>query len=62
MRFRLARDGRVLSSRLERPSGDAALDNEVLAMVQRAAPLPPFPAEMAGETVEMIAPVVFSLH
>jgi TonB family protein len=34
----------VLSRSIARGSGNSELDQEVLAMVSRAAPFPPFPA------------------
>ena len=44
--FSVDRNGRVLSRSIARSSGHSALDQEVLAMVQRAQPLPPFPPAM----------------
>jgi TonB family protein len=42
--FELNDDGTVKSEKLLRSSGDAALDVESLALVQRAAPFPKPPA------------------
>ena len=44
--FSVDRNGQVLSRSIARSSGHPALDQEVLAMVQRAQPLPAFPAAM----------------
>ena len=44
--FSVDRHGRVLARSITRSSGSAALDAEVLAMVQRAQPLPAFPPAM----------------
>lgn len=62
LRFSLDRGGRVLAARLERSSGFPLLDEEVLALVQRAQPLPPPPAEVAGDRFELVVPVAFSIH
>jgi protein TonB len=61
LRFALDRRGRVLSFRLDRSSGFAALDEEVTSLIQRAQPLPPPPAEVPGERFELVVPVEFSL-
>ena len=48
-------EGRVLP-------GVAALDEEVLAMVQRAQPLPAFPSAMMQQSVNLVVPIRFSLR
>jgi len=60
--FTLSRSGAVLSHRIVRSSGSAELDQEVLAMVQRAAPFPPFPAGMSQASVHLSVPVNFALR
>ncbi len=60
--FTLDRNGRVLGSRLARSSGSASLDAEVLAMVRRAQPFPPFPPEKTGSSDSFSAPVSFLLR
>jgi protein TonB len=62
VRFKVSRDGRVLSSRLERSSGVATLDQEGLDLLKRAQPLPPFPPDQPGESLELSVPIVFSLR
>jgi protein TonB len=62
VRFRLSRDGRVLASRIERASGIASLDQEGLDLLQRAQPMPPFPPDQPGESMELIVPIQFSLR
>jgi protein TonB len=62
LRFVVDRYGRVLSYSLARSSGFAALDEEVVALIQRAQPLPPPPSELSGAHFELIAPVEFSLR
>lgn len=61
VRFVLDRSGRLLSSHLEKPSGVSALDDEAEAMVQQAAPFPPFPASMQQTRLELIVPIQFLL-
>lgn len=60
--FTMDRHGRVLSRHIVRSSGFAALDAEALAMIERAQPLPPFPAEVAAATRSFVAPIRFSLR
>ena len=62
LRFRMRRDGTVIGYRLERSAGDAALDAAVLAMIERASPLPAAPAELVGEPIELTVPVRFALR
>lgn len=62
LRFRMSRAGDVLSYRLERSSSHDALDDEVLAMIQRASPLPALPPEMPGATLEIVVPVQFFIR
>jgi len=52
----------VLSYNLARSSGIAALDEEVVALIQRAQPLPAPPSELSGARFELVAPVEFSLR
>lgn len=58
--FSIDRSGRVLSARLISGSGDAALDEEAVAMVRRASPVPPPPAGLGGGTIALAVPVKFS--
>ena len=59
VRFVMNREGRVLSSQLERSSGNAALDRAALDMLTRAQPLPRPPAEVTGDRIELVVPVEF---
>ncbi len=47
------RDGRLIDSALEKSTGLAALDTDLLAAVQRAAPFGKLPDELPGETMSM---------
>jgi len=55
----LDRQGRVIESRILKPSGVAVLDEEALAIAQRAQPFPPPPAEVSGERIKRDVPVNF---
>jgi protein TonB len=61
IRFRMNRDGHVLSSTLVRTSGFADLDQAALDTLRRADPLPAIPPERPDE-VELIVPVEFYLR
>lgn len=60
--FTVSRSGQVLSSRLAKSSGSAALDAETMAMIRRAQPLPAFPAGMTESSQSFTVPVRFSLR
>jgi protein TonB len=62
IRFVMDREGRVLSSTLERSSGYATLDRDAVALPRRAQPLPKPPPEVTGATVELVVPVEFFLR
>lgn len=59
IRIVIDREGKVLSSRLERSSGFFELDREAVALPKRASPFPKPPAAGAGDAVELIVPVEF---
>jgi len=58
--FTIDRNGRVLSARIARSSGNAPLDREALAMVRRASPVPPPPANIRGNSILLSVPVSIS--
>jgi periplasmic protein TonB len=62
IRFAMDREGKVVRSMIECSSGHAALDEEALAMLTRAQPLPPPPAELSGAIIELVVPVQFFLR
>jgi protein TonB len=45
-----------------RSSGHPELDSEVMAMIQRAQPLPAFPPQMTQSSVQLVVPIRFSLR
>ena len=59
--FALDRQGHVVESRVVRSSGAPILDEEALALVQRAQPFPPPPAELTGPQVALTVPIRFNL-
>lgn len=61
IRFTMDRNGQVLSSSLERGTGHALLDEEALALLARAQPLPAMPQELPGATMEIVVPIEFFL-
>jgi len=60
--FTVTRNGRVTRSRLAKSSGVASLDQETLALIQRAQPLPPFPPEMREASVSFTVPFSFTMR
>ena len=60
--FTLDRNGKVLSSRVIRSSGVAALDQETIDTVRRAQPFPSPPPNMPGETFEFTVPIRFNIR
>lgn len=60
--FEMDRDGKVLRHRLQRSSGHDLLDREVLAMIERAQPLPKLPETMGEPRLELVVPVQFFLR
>jgi protein TonB len=62
LRFTIDRQGRVLASQIEKGSGFSLLDEEVVALIQRAQPLPAPPPEVPGERIELTVPVQFSIR
>lgn len=62
VRYRVDRHGNVLAAELAQGSGYLPLDEEAMAAVRRASPVPPPPAEIAGDPVEVTTPVQFSMH
>ncbi|HEY7231915.1 MAG TPA: energy transducer TonB [Pseudolabrys sp.] len=60
--FSVDRDGRVLDRKIVRSSGHPDLDNEALAMIERAEPLPAFPRSMTQAQQSLTVPIRFSLR
>lgn len=60
--FTMDRTGRVLTVKVARSSGSAALDEEAMALVRRAEPLAAPPPEFAGATITLTVPIRFSIR
>lgn len=61
LRFTMDRSGRVLAFRLEKSSSYTLLDEEALALIQRAEPLPALPPSIPGDPLELVVPIEFFL-
>jgi periplasmic protein TonB len=59
IRFTLDRMGHVLSTDIEKGSGDTAFDEAALAMVRRSDPVPMPPPVIADEGLTFTLPVIF---
>jgi TonB family protein len=62
VRLVIARDGRLLDARVERSSGVPAIDAAEVDTVKRAAPFPPLPLHVAGESASFLVPVTYELR
>lgn len=60
VRFTVGASGQLLSREVEKSSGSKLLDDAAVAAVERAAPFPPMPKELAGEPMEMKVPYRFT--
>jgi periplasmic protein TonB len=60
--FSIDREGRVLSSRIVTSSGFSALDEETLALVQRARPFPAPPPEVSGSEIKFTVQVRYGIR
>jgi len=59
--FSVDRAGHVLERHVLHSSGYPALDDEVMSMIERAQPLPPFPPTMTEAKLDLTVPIRFSL-
>jgi periplasmic protein TonB len=60
LQFTVDRAGHVMSANLQRGSGHALLDEETLALIRRAQPLPRPPGDVTGHDFTFTVPVRFS--
>ena len=60
--FSVDRAGHVLAHQIVRSSGHAELDAEVMSMIERAQPLPPFSPDMPDAVLDLTVPIRFSLR
>jgi len=59
--FTLDQTGRASGIRIVRSSGSAALDDETLAMIRRAQPLPPPPGGITDAELSFIVPIRYAV-
>jgi periplasmic protein TonB len=59
--FKLDHGGRVVTSQVTRSSGSRPLDEEALAVLQRANPLPAPPHHLSGPALELVLPIQFRI-
>jgi len=62
MRFSVDRQGNVSNPRVAESSGHTLLDEEALATLLRASPVPAPPPEIRGDPVEVMIPVSFFMR
>ena len=60
--FTIDRTGQVVASHVLRSSGSTTLDDEALAVLHRASPLPSPPAQVAGATIDLTIPIQFKIR
>jgi periplasmic protein TonB len=60
--FSVDRTGHVLAHQIVHSSGHPELDAEVMSMIERAEPLPPFPPSMTEQSLDLTVPIRFSLQ
>lgn len=58
--FSIDRSGRVLTARVVTSSGNSALDQEAVALTQRASPVPVPPSDIAGSPLYLKVPIRFA--
>jgi protein TonB len=59
--FVLARDGTVLSARIDASSGHEILDRATLEMMRRASPVPPLPERYSGDRIKIAMPIDYKI-
>lgn len=62
LHFVMNADGQVMAANIAKSSGRPILDQEALALIWRAEPLPPLPADYPTRTLDAVVPVEFSLN
>lgn len=61
LHFVMDEGGHVIKAEIQKSSGRPALDNEALALLERAQPLPALPADFPTRTLDAVVPIEFSL-
>ncbi len=60
--FSIDRQGGVHNARVVGSSGSSILDRETLAMIERAAPLPPPPDDVPGGRIAIVVPISYNIN
>jgi protein TonB len=60
--FSIDRSGAVHNARVVGSSGSSVLDQETLAMIERASPLPPPPDEVPGARISIVVPISYYIR
>jgi protein TonB len=60
--FSVDRSGGVHHARILRSSGSSVLDAATLALVERAAPMPPPPPEISGAQIAIVVPIRYNIR
>jgi periplasmic protein TonB len=60
--FSIDRNGAVHHARIVQSSGSSLLDEATLALVERAAPLPPPPPEVTGAQIAIVVPIRYNIR
>jgi protein TonB len=58
----IQRDGEIVAMMIKRGSGSHSLDDEALATLKRADPLPAMPPDVPGQTMALMFPLRFHLE
>jgi TonB family protein len=57
--FTVDRKGQILNPGIVNASHRRELENEAMLMIERAQPLPPFPASMPQARLDLVVPILF---
>jgi periplasmic protein TonB len=60
--FSIDREGHLIDGEIEQSSGYSTLDQEALAILRRAQPFPPVPADVSGPRVRLTVPIRFDIR
>jgi len=62
LRLKVARKGTLLAVQLDHSSGFSVLDDHALAMVNDLGPLPPLPATLDENEIQVVVPITYKLN
>lgn len=62
LRFVIGQDGTILRWTIVQGAGHESLDQAAESMIERASPLPPIPADLGRDRLEVTLPVRFALR